>query len=209
MDVPKVVHLITSLIFCSSIFSCNRVSLSPCAETHIYDTSNNLGEKIDLTKDEKIQLAQYVVRSLKWEEETQEYYRLGNKGASFLRNKPSLILFDDDSYVNMIIIPYIQNMVVDKNKVSRYSKALVILSDGEIFDFIAQYYIAYNPDDYDGWAFFWFFTHMEEEEAPYCSLIKSVIEERELNKYYYGKQMLFLLENQYFRPNDGRLLERL
>lgn len=209
MKITKVAQLTTCLIFCISVFSCNQVILAPCAEMHYCDTSNKLGEKIDLKIAEKKQLAQYVVRSLKWEEETQEYHRLGNKGSSFLRNKPSQILFDNDSYVNRIIIPHIQKMVVDKNKFSRYSKALVFLSyENEMFDFIAQYYIACNPDDYDGWAFFWFFAHMEEEEAPYCAIIKSVIIERELNKYYYGKQILILLENQYFRPNDGRILER-
>ena len=81
-----------------------------------------------------------------------------------------------------------------------------ILSRADIFDLAAENYIEHFPDDKNGWDFLWFYMNMQEEEAPYCEMIKKIIMKRHLNRFSYGKKILDMLGNSPFRRNDGRCL---
>lgn len=162
---------------------------------------------LPLTEAQKRALAQYIVCAQDWALATKELHTHAQRGPQHLAQIPSLILFDDDSYLTHVIIPYVKQKCTDSAESALYTDALHALAADDIFDFVAQYYIADHAEDANAWAFLWFFAHMQEEEAPYCRFIKDAIRQRGLDATPYGKQILTLLGTQEFRPNDGRCLE--
>lgn len=162
---------------------------------------------LPLTETQKRTLAQYIVCAQDWALATKELYTQAQRGPQHLAQMPSLILFDDYSYLTHVIIPYVKQKCTVSAESALYTDALHALAADDIFDFVAQYYIADHAEDANAWAFLWFFAHMQEEEAPYCRLIKDAIRQRGLASTPYGKQILTLLGTQEFRPNDGRCLE--
>ena len=165
-------------------------------------------EKIrDLSQQQRQQLAGYIVHSANWEQMTRKEFELIRSGR--YPEMLSMVHQDDDSYLNRVIIPYIRLSIKDKDILSllqnnAYGEA--ILSRADIFDLAAKNYIEHFPDDKNGWDFLWFYMNMQEEEAPYCEMIKKIIMKRHLNRFSYGKKILDMLGNSPFRRNDGRCL---
>ncbi len=165
-------------------------------------------EKIrDLSQQQRQQLAGYIVHSANWEQMTRKEFELIRSGR--YPEMLSMVHQDDDSYLNRVIIPYIRLSSKDKNILSllqnnAYGEA--ILSRADIFDLAAENYIEHFPDDKNGWDFLWFYMNMQEEEAPYCEMIKKIIMKRHLNRFSYGKKILDMLGDSPFRRNDGRCL---
>ena len=162
-------------------------------------------EKIrDLSQQQRQQLAGYIVHSANWEQMTRKEFELIRSGR--YPEMLSMVHQDDDSYLNRVIIPYIRLSSKDKNILSllqnnAYGEA--ILSRADIFDLAAENYIEHFPDDKNGWDFLWFYMNMQEEEAPYCEMIKKIIMKRHLNRFSYGKKILDMLGDSPFRRNDG------
>ena len=165
-------------------------------------------EKIrDLSQQQRQQLAGYIVHSANWEQMTRKEFELIRSGR--YPEMLSMVHQDDDSYLNRVIIPYIRLSSKDKNILSllqnnAYGEA--ILSRADIFDLAAENYIEHFPDDKNGWDFLWFYMNMQEEEAPYCEMIKKIIMKRHLNRFSYGKKILDMLGDSPFRSIDGRCL---
>ena len=194
--------------------SCSQTGQSPTPHTQLtelvaYPTAEALvtSPELSLTLEQKKTLAQYIVCSHDWALATKESYSQALRGPQYLAQMPSLILEDSDSYLARVIIPYVKQKCTDSAEAALYSDALHMLAADDIFDFVAQYYIADHAEVANAWAFLWFFAHMQEEEAPYCRFIKDAIRQRGLAATPYGKQILTLLGTQEFRPNDGRCLE--
>ena len=165
-------------------------------------------EKImNLSLQQKQQLASYIIHSANWEKMLKKEFKQVRSGR--YQEMLSMVHQDDDSYLNRVIIPYIRLSSKDKDILSllqnnTYGEA--ILSRVDIFDLVAENYIEYFPDDKNGWDFLWFYMNMQEEEAPYCEMIKKIIMKRHLNRFSYGKKILEMLGNSPFRRNDGRCL---
>ena len=140
---------------------------------------------MNLSLQQKQQLASYIIHSANWEKMLKKEFK------------------------HRVIIPYIRLSIKDKDILSllqnnAYGEA--ILSRADIFDLAAENYIEHFPDDKNGWDFLWFYMNMQEEEAPYCEMIKKIIMKRHLNRFSYGKKILEMLGNSPFRRNDGRCL---
>ena len=165
-------------------------------------------EKImNLSLQQKQQLASYIIHSANWEKMLKKEFKQVRSGR--YPEMLSMVHQDDDSYLNRVIIPYIRLSIKDKDILSllqnnAYGEA--ILSRADIFDLAAENYIEHFPDDKNGWDFLWFYMNMQEEEAPYCEMIKKIIMKRHLNRFSYGKKILEMLGNSPFRRNDGRCL---
>ena len=165
-------------------------------------------EKImNLSPQQKQQLASYIIHSANWEKMLKKEFKQVRSGR--YQEMLSMVHQDDDSYLNRVIIPYIRLSIKDKDILSllqnnAYGEA--ILSRADIFDLAAENYIEHFPDDKNGWDFLWFYMNMQEEEAPYCEMIKKIIMKRHLNRFSYGKKILEMLGNSPFRRNDGRCL---
>lgn len=165
-------------------------------------------EKIrDLSQQQRQQLAGYIVHSANWEKMLKKEFKQVRSGR--YQEMLSMVHQDDDSYLNRVIIPYIRLSSKDKDILSllqnnAYGEA--ILSRADIFDLAAKNYIEHFPDDKNGWDFLWFYMNMQEEEAPYCEMIKKIIMKRHLNRFSYGKKILDMLGDSPFRRNDGRCL---
>ena len=165
-------------------------------------------EKImNLSLQQKQQLASYIIHSANWEKMLKKEFKQVRSGR--YPEMLSMVHQDDDSYLNRVIIPYIRLSIKDKDILSllqnnAYGEA--ILSRADIFDLAAENYIEHFPDDKNGWDFLWFYMNMQEEEAPYCEMIKKIIMKRHLNRFSYGKKILDMLGNSPFRRNDGRCL---
>lgn len=131
-------------------------------------------EKImNLSLQQKQQLASYIIHSANWEKMLKKEFKQVRSGR--YQEMLSMVHQDDDSYLNRVIIPYIRLSSKDKDILSllqnnTYGEA--ILSRVDIFDLVAENYIEYFPDDKNGWDFLWFYMNMQEEEAPYCEMIK-------------------------------------
>lgn len=165
-------------------------------------------EKIrDLSQQQRQQLAGYIIHSANWEKMLKKEFKQVRSGR--YQEMLSMVHQDDDSYLNRVIIPYIRLSSKDKDILSllqnnAYGEA--ILSRADIFDLAAKNYIEHFPDDKNGWDFLWFYMNMQEEEAPYCEMIKKIIMKRHLNRFSYGKKILDMLGDSPFRRNDGRCL---
>ncbi len=165
-------------------------------------------EKImNLSQQQKQQLASYIIHSANWEKMLKKEFKQVRSGR--YQEMLSMVHQDDDSYLNRVIIPYIRLSSKDKDILSllqnnTYGEA--ILSRVDIFDLVAENYIEYFPDDKNGWDFLWFYMNMQEEEAPYCEMIKKILIKRHLNRFSYGKKIRDMLGNSPFRRNDGRCL---
>ncbi len=165
-------------------------------------------EKImNLSLQQKQQLASYIIHSANWEKMLKKEFKQVRSGR--YQEMLSMVHQDDDSYLNRVIIPYIRLSSKDKDILSllqnnTYGEA--ILSRVDIFDLVAENYIEYFPDDKNGWDFLWFYMNMQEEEAPYCEMIKKILIKRHLNRFSYGKKIRDMLGNSPFRRNDGRCL---
>ena len=165
-------------------------------------------EKImNLSQQQKQQLASYIIHSANWEKMLKKEFKQVRNGRYL--EMLSMVHQDDDSYLNRVIIPYIRLSSKDKDILSllqnnTYGEA--ILSRVDIFDLVAENYIEYFPDDKNGWDFLWFYMNMQEEEAPYCEMIKKILIKRHLNRFSYGKKIRDMLGNSPFRRNDGRCL---
>ena len=165
-------------------------------------------EKImNLSLQQKQQLASYIIHSANWEKMLKKEFKQVRSGR--YPEMLSMVHQDDDSYLNRVIIPYIRLSIKDKDILSllqnnAYGEA--ILSRADIFDLAAENYIEHFPDDKNGWDFLWFYMNMQEEEAPYCEMIKKIIMKRHLNRFSYGKKILDMLGDSPFRRNDGRCL---
>ena len=162
---------------------------------------------MNLSLQQKQQLASYIIHSANWEKMLKKEFKQVRSGR--YPEMLSMVHQDDDSYLNRVIIPYIRLSIKDKDILSllqnnAYGEA--ILSRADIFDLAAENYIEHFPDDKNGWDFLWFYMNMQEEEAPYCEMIKKIIMKRHLNRFSYGKKILEMLGNSPFRRNDGRWL---
>ena len=162
---------------------------------------------MNLSLQQKQQLASYIIHSANWEKMLKKEFKQVRSGR--YPEMLSMVHQDDDSYLNRVIIPYIRLSSKDKDILSllqnnAYGEA--ILSRADIFDLAAENYIEHFPDDKNGWDFLWFYMNMQEEEAPYCEMIKKIIMKRHLNRFSYGKKILDMLGNSPFRRNDGRCL---
>ena len=162
---------------------------------------------MNLSLQQKQQLASYIIHSANWEKMLKKEFKQVRSGR--YQEMLSMVHQDDDSYLNRVIIPYIRLSIKDKDILSllqnnAYGEA--ILSRADIFDLAAENYIEHFPDDKNGWDFLWFYMNMQEEEAPYCEMIKKIIMKRHLNRFSYGKKLLEMLGNSPFRRNDGRCL---
>ena len=162
---------------------------------------------MNLSQQQKQQLASYIIHSANWEKMLKKEFKQVRSGR--YPEMLSMVHQDDDSYLNRVIIPYIRLSIKDKDILSllqnnAYGEA--ILSRADIFDLAAENYIEHFPDDKNGWDFLWFYMNMQEEEAPYCEMIKKIIMKRHLNRFSYGKKILEMLGNSPFRRNDGRCL---
>ena len=162
---------------------------------------------MNLSQQQKQQLASYIIHSANWEKMLKKEFKQVRSGR--YPEMLSMVHQDDDSYLNRVIIPYIRLSSKDKNILSllqnnAYGEA--ILSRADIFDLAAENYIEHFPDDKNGWDFLWFYMNMQEEEAPYCEMIKKIIMKRHLNRFSYGKKILDMLGDSPFRRNDGRCL---
>lgn len=162
---------------------------------------------MNLSLQQKQQLASYIIHSANWEKMLKKEFKQVRSGR--YPEMLSMVHQDDDSYLNRVIIPYIRLSIKDKDILSllqnnAYGEA--ILSRADIFDLAAENYIEHFPDDKNGWDFLWFYMNMQEEEAPYCEMIKKIIMKRHLNRFSYGKKILDMLGNSPFRRNDGRCL---
>ena len=162
---------------------------------------------MNLSLQQKQQLASYIIHSANWEKMLKKEFKQVRSGR--YPEMLSMVHQDDDSYLNRVIIPYIRLSIKDKDILSllqnnAYGEA--ILSRADIFDLAAENYIEHFPDDKNGWDFLWFYMNMQEEEAPYCEMIKKIIMKRHLNRFSYGKKILEMLGNSPFRRNDGRCL---
>ena len=162
---------------------------------------------MNLSQQQKQQLASYIIHSANWEKMLKKEFKQVRSGR--YPEMLSMVHQDDDSYLNRVIIPYIRLSSKDKDILSllqnnAYGEA--ILSRADIFDLAAENYIEHFPDDKNGWDFLWFYMNMQEEEAPYCEMIKKIIMKRHLNRFSYGKKILDMLGNSPFRRNDGRCL---
>ena len=162
---------------------------------------------MNLSLQQKQQLASYIIHSANWEKMLKKEFKQVRSGR--YQEMLSMVHQDDDSYLNRVIIPYIRLSIKDKDILSllqnnAYGEA--ILSRADIFDLAAENYIEHFPDDKNGWDFLWFYMNMQEEEAPYCEMIKKIIMKRHLNRFSYGKKIRDMLGNSPFRRNDGRCL---
>ena len=162
---------------------------------------------MNLSPQQKQQLASYIIHSANWEKMLKKEFKQVRSGR--YPEMLSMVHQDDDSYLNRVIIPYIRLSSKDKDILSllqnnTYGEA--ILSRVDIFDLVAENYIEYFPDDKNGWDFLWFYMNMQEEEAPYCEMIKKILIKRHLNRFSYGKKIRDMLGNSPFRRNDGRCL---
>ena len=162
---------------------------------------------MNLSQQQKQQLASYIIHSANWEKMLKKEFKQVRNGRYL--EMLSMVHQDDDSYLNRVIIPYIRLSIKDKDILSllqnnAYGEA--ILSRADIFDLVAENYIEYFPDDKNGWDFLWFYMNMQEEEAPYCEMIKKILIKRHLNRFSYGKKIRDMLGNSPFRRNDGRCL---
>ena len=162
---------------------------------------------MNLSLQQKQQLASYIIHSANWEKMLKKEFKQVRSGR--YPEMLSMVHQDDDSYLNRVIIPYIRLSIKDKDILSllqnnAYGEA--ILSRADIFDLAAENYIEHFPDDKNGWDFLWFYMNMQEEEAPYCEMIKKIIMKRHLNRFSYGKKILEMLGNSPFRRNDVRCL---
>ena len=162
---------------------------------------------MNLSLQQKQQLASYIIHSANWEKMLKKEFKQVRSGR--YPEMLSMVHQDDDSYLNRVIIPYIRLSSKDKDILSllqnnTYGEA--ILSRVDIFDLVAENYIEYFPDDKNGWDFLWFYMNMQEEEAPYCEMIKKILIKRHLNRFSYGKKIRDMLGNSPFRRNDGRCL---
>ena len=162
---------------------------------------------MNLSLQQKQQLASYIIHSANWEKMLKKEFKQVRSGR--YPEMLSMVHQDDDSYLNRVIIPYIRLSIKDKDILSllqnnAYGEA--ILSRADIFDLAAENYIEHFPDDKNGWDFLWFYMNMQEEEAPYCEMIKKILIKRHLNRFSYGKKILDMLGNSPFRRNDGRCL---
>ena len=162
---------------------------------------------MNLSQQQKQQLASYIIHSANGEKMLKKEFTQVRSGR--YPEMLSMVHQDDDSYLNRVIIPYIRLSSKDKDILSllqnnAYGEA--ILSRADIFDLATENYIEHFPDDKNGWDFLWFYMNMQEEEAPYCEMIKKIIMKRHLNRFSYGKKILDMLGNSPFRRNDGRCL---
>ena len=162
---------------------------------------------MNLSLQQKQQLASYIIHSANWEKMLKKEFKQVRSGR--YQEMLSMVHQDDDSYLNRVIIPYIRLSSKDKDILSllqnnAYGEA--ILSRADIFDLAAKNYIEHFPDDKNGWDFLWFYMNMQEEEAPYCEMIKKILIKRHLNRFSYGKKIRDMLGNSPFRRNDGRCL---
>ena len=162
---------------------------------------------MNLSLQQKQQLASYIIHSANWEKMLKKEFKQVRSGR--YPEMLSMVHQDDDSILNRVLIPYIRLSIKDKDILSllqnnAYGEA--ILSRADLFDLAAENYIEHFPDDKNGWDFLWFYMNMQEEEAPYCEMIKKIIMKRHLNRFSYGKKILEMLGNSPFRRNDGRCL---
>lgn len=200
----------------SVMVNCSCTRTSHAAKTGAGNTPADLTEPMNgethlpawaLAESQKRTLAQYIVHSHDWAQATRDAYTLAQRGPQALSQMPSLVLEDSDSYLHQVIIPHVCKTCRDAADTAAFISALHQLSGGDIFEFVAQYYLTDHSDSVAAWSFLWFFAHMEEEEAPYCRIIKNLIPQQGLDTTPYGKQILDMLGTQEFRPNDGRCLE--
>ena len=165
-------------------------------------------EKIrDLSQQQRQQLAGYIVHSANWEQMTRKEFELIRSGRG--QEGLSMDHWSSDSYFNRMTVPYIRSSSKDEDILSLLQNnedGEVILSRANLFELVAENYIEHFPDDKNGWDFLWFYMNMQEEEAPYCEMIKKIIMKRHLNRFSYGKKILEMLGNSPFRRNDGRCL---
>ena len=165
-------------------------------------------EKIrDLSQQQRQQLAGYIVHSANWEQMTRKEFELIRSGRG--QEGLSMDHWSSDSYFNRMTVPYIRSSSKDEDILSLLQNnedGEVILSRANLFELVAENYIEYFPDDKNGWDFLWFYMNMQEEEAPYCEMIKKILIKRHLNRFSYGKKIRDMLGNSPFRRNDGRCL---
>ena len=162
-------------------------------------------EKIrDLSQQQRQQLAGYIVHSANWEQMTRKEFELIRSGRG--QEGLSMDHWSSDSYFNRMTVPYIRSSSKDEDILSLLQNnedGEVILSRANLFELVAENYIEHFPDDKNGWDFLWFYMNMQEEEAPYCEMIKKILIKRHLNRFSYGKKILDMLGNSPFRRNDG------
>ena len=204
------------VVFFSSCHQGGVPVIQPPQPIPVYDMEKHPKNSIYIKAEERImnlslqqkqQLASYIIHSANWEKMLKKEFKQVRSGR--YPEMLSMVHQDDDSYLNRVIIPYIRLSIKDKDILSllqnnAYGEA--ILSRADIFDLAAENYIEHFPDDKNGWDFLWFYMNMQEEEAPYCEMIKKIIMKRHLNRFSYGKKILEMLGNSPFRRNDGRCL---
>ncbi len=161
----------------------------------------------DLSQQQRQSLAGYIVHSVNWEKMLKKEFEQSRSGQH--SEMLSMIHCDSDSYFNRMIVPYIRSSSKDEDILSLLQNnedREIILSKANLFELVAENYIEYFPDDKNGWNFLWFYMNMEEDEAPYCEMIKKILIQRHLNRFSYGKKILNMIGNSPFRRNDGRCL---
>lgn len=112
---------------------------------------------MNLSLQQKLQLASYIIHSANWEKMLKKEFKQVRSGR--YQEMLSMVHQDDDSYLNRVIIPYIRLSSKDKDILfllqnNTYGEA--ILSRADIFDLVAENYIEYFPDDKNGWDFYGF-----------------------------------------------------
>lgn len=162
---------------------------------------------MNLSLQQKQQLASYIIHSVNWEKMLKKEFEQIRSGQH--SEMLSMIHCDSDSYFNRMVVPYIRSSSKDEDILSLLQNnedGEIILSKANLFELVAENYIEYFPDDKNGWNFLWFYMNMEEDEAPYCEMIKKILIQRHLNRFSYGKKILDMIGNSPFRRNDGRCL---
>ena len=217
MIFSKILYFFLSpVVFFSSCHQGGVPVIQPPQPIPVYDMEKLPKDSIYIKAEERImnlslqqkqQLASYIIHSANWEKMLKKEFKQVRSGR--YQEMLSMVHQDDDSYLNRVIIPYIRLSSKDKDILSllqnnTYGEA--ILSRVDIFDLVAENYKEYFPDDKNGWDFLWFYMNMQEEEAPYCEMIKKILIKRHLNRFSYGKKIRDMLGNSPFRRNDGRCL---
>ena len=167
---------------------------------------------ISLSEEQKKELAKYIVESCNWRQQTWlEYHEaLEYEKHRDVRcfKQPSTGLTNPDNYMDRVWIPAVLKKSKDPGLLAFVkSEEIDKLRESCFLDFVAKYYVQLNPSKRNGWAFLWYFAGTEEEEVPYCRVIKKVIEGQKLDRFAHGRRLKSLLAPIEYRPNNGRCMD--
>lgn len=217
MIFSKILYFFLSpVVFFSSCHQGGVPVIQPPQPIPVYDMEKLPKDSIYIKAEERImnlslqqkqQLAGYIVHSANWEQMTRKEFELIRSGRG--QEGLSMDHWSSDSYFNRMTVPYIRSSSKDEDILSLLQNnedGEVILSRANLFELVAENYIEHYPDDKKGWDFLWFFMNMEEDEIPFGSIIKETIIKRNLDRFAYGKKILDMIGDSSIRKNDGRCL---